>query len=197
MEGNVLAKSQSWDFNESIREGVGDQSWRRQWHPTPVLLPGKSHGWRSLVGCGPWGGEESVTTERLHFYFSLSCTGEENGNPLQCSCLENPRDRGAWWAALHGVAQSRTRLKRLSSSISSRGTSLAKLSGLTDVGVSCGCPNKVPQTEWLQTTEIYSLTVLEGSSPPESSCQRYHALSKSPGENLFHALLAFFLAMNP
>ena len=90
--------------------------WRRQWHPTPVLLPGKSHGWRSLVGCSPWGRQESDTTERLHFHFSLSCTGVGNGNPLQCSCLENPRDRGAWWAAVYGVAQSRIRLKRLSSS---------------------------------------------------------------------------------
>ena len=91
---------------------------RRQWHPTPVLLPGKSHGRRSLVGCSPWGREESDMTERLHFHFSLSCIGERNGNPLQCSCLENPRDRGAWWAAVYGVAQSRTRLKRLSSSSS-------------------------------------------------------------------------------
>ena len=90
--------------------------WRRQWHPTPVLLPGKSHGGRSLVGCSPWGRYESDTTERLHFHFSLSCIGEGNGNPLQCSCLENPRDRGAWWAAIYGVTQSRTRLKRLSSS---------------------------------------------------------------------------------
>ena len=93
--------------------------WRRQWHPTPVLLPGKSHGRRSLVGCSPWGRWESDTTERLHFHFSLSCIGEGNGNPLQCSCLENPRDGGAWWAAVYGVAQSRTRLKRLSSSSSS------------------------------------------------------------------------------
>ena len=92
--------------------------WRRQWHPTPVLLPGKSHGWRSLVGCHPWGREESDTTEQLHFHFSLSCI-EGNGNPLQCSCLENPRDGGAWWAAVYGVAQSRTWLKRLSSSSSS------------------------------------------------------------------------------
>ena len=93
---------------------------RRQWHPTPVLLPGKSHGWRSLVGCSPWGREESDTTERLHFHFSLSCTGEGNGNPLQCSCLENPRDGGAWWAAVYGVEQSRTQLKRLRNSSSSR-----------------------------------------------------------------------------
>ena len=70
------------------------------------------------MGCSPWGREESDTTERLHFHFSLSCTGEGNGNPLQCSCLENPRDRGAWWAAVYGVAQSRTRLKQLSSSSS-------------------------------------------------------------------------------
>ena len=57
-------------------------------------------------------------TERLHFHFSLSCIGEGNGNPLQCSCLEDPRDGGAWWAAIYGVAQSWTRLKRLSSSSS-------------------------------------------------------------------------------
>ena len=89
---------------------------RRQWHPTPVLLPGKSHGPMSLVGCSPWGRWESDTTEWLHFHFSLSCTGEGNGNPLQCSCLENPRDGGAWWAAVYGVAQRRTGLKWLSSS---------------------------------------------------------------------------------
>ena len=77
-------------------------------HPSPVLLPGKSHGWRSLVGCSPWGCKESDTTERLHFHFSLSCIGEGNGNPPQCSCLENPRDGGAWWAAVYGVAQSWT-----------------------------------------------------------------------------------------
>ena len=87
--------------------------WRRQWQPTPILLPGKSRGQRSLVGCSPWGREESDTTERLHFHFPLSCIGEGNGNPLQCSCLENPRDGEAWWAAVYGVAQSQTRLKRL------------------------------------------------------------------------------------
>ena len=79
--------------------------------PAPVLSPGKSHGWRSLVGRSPWSLEESETTEQLHFHFSLSCIGEGNGNPLQCSCLENPRDRGAWWAAVYGVAQNRTQLK--------------------------------------------------------------------------------------
>ena len=89
---------------------------RRQWHPTPVPLPGKSHGQRSLVGCSPWGHEESDMTEQLHFHFSLSCIEEGNGNPLQCSCLENSRDRGAWWAAIYEVSPSRTRWKRLSSS---------------------------------------------------------------------------------
>ena len=82
---------------------------RRRWHPTPVLLPGKSHEWRSLVGCNPWGRKEPDTTERLHFRFSLSCI-EGNSDPLQCSCLENPRDGGAWWAAVYGLAQRRTPL---------------------------------------------------------------------------------------
>ena len=112
-----------WGHTESDTTEVTQQQQqydecRRQWHPTPVLLPGKSHGRRSLIGCRPWGREELDTTERLHFHFSLSCIGEGNSNPLQCSCLENPRDRGAWWAAVYGVAQSRTRLKRLSSSSS-------------------------------------------------------------------------------
>ena len=91
---------------------------RRQWNPTPVLLPGKSHDWRSLVGCSPWGCEESDMTERLPFHLSLSYVGEGNGNPLQCSCLENPRDGGAWWAAVYGVTQSWTWLKWLSNSSS-------------------------------------------------------------------------------
>ena len=104
-----LTSSRNWWW-------VGKPGRRRRWHPTPVLLPGKSHGWRSLVGCSPWGREESDMTERLHFDFSLSCIGEGNGNPLQCSWLENPRDGGAWWAAIYGVAQSRTWLKWCSSS---------------------------------------------------------------------------------
>ena len=89
--------------------------WRRQWHPTPVFLPGESQGQRSLEGCRPWGRWGSDTTERLHFHVSLSCIGEGNGTPLQCSCLENPRDGGAWWATVYGVTQSWTRLKWLSS----------------------------------------------------------------------------------
>ena len=77
--------------------------WRRQWQATPVLLPRKSHEWRSLVGCSPWSYFKSDATERLHFYFSLSHNGEGNGNGR------------AWWASVCGVVQSRTRLKRLSS----------------------------------------------------------------------------------
>ena len=110
----VWGEGEDWDQSR-------ESSWcqRRQWHPTPVLLPWKSHGRRSLEGCSPWGRWGLDTTEQLHFHFSLSCIGEGHGNPLQCSCLENPRDGGAWWAAVYGVTQSRTQLKWLSSSSSS------------------------------------------------------------------------------
>ena len=116
----------------------------KQWHPTPALLPGKPHGQRSLVGCSPWGREESDTTEQLHFNFSLSCLGEGNGNPLQCSCLENPRDGGAWLAAVYGVAQSRTRLKRLSSS---RPSSLVNRKTITGQALSCNAPGIFAYTQ--------------------------------------------------
>ena len=86
--------------------------------PHSVLLPGKSHGRRSLEGCSPPGHWRLDATEQLHFHFSLSCIGEGNGKPLQCSCLENPRDGRNWWAAVCGVTQSRKRLKWLSSSSS-------------------------------------------------------------------------------
>ena len=95
---------------------------RRQWYPTPVLLPGKSHGRRSLVGCGPWG-----RWVRHDWATSLSHIGEGNGNPLQCFCLENPRDGGAWWAAVYAITQGQTQLKWLSSSSSSNGLSLIHL----------------------------------------------------------------------
>ena len=108
-----------WVWFQSQNKGFPTSFWRRQWHLTPVLLPGKSHGWGSLVSCSPWGRYELDTTEQLHFHFSLSCIGEGNSNPLQRSCLENPRDGGAWWAAVYGVAQSWIRLKGLSSSSSS------------------------------------------------------------------------------
>ena len=113
---------------------------RKQWQPIPVLLPGKSHGQRSLVGCGPWGRWESDTTERLHFHFSLSCIGEGNGSPLQCSCLENPRGEGAWWAAISGVAQSQTQLKWLSSSSSMSIESVMPFNYLIRVAPFSSCP---------------------------------------------------------
>ena len=104
----------SWQIDgETVESGEGNGT------PLQYSCLEKSHGWRSLVGYSPWGRTELDTTERIPFHFSHSCTGEGNGNPLQCSCLENPRDGGAWWASVYGVAQSRTRLKRLSSSSSS------------------------------------------------------------------------------
>ena len=131
-----------------------------QWHPTPVFLPGKSHGQRSLVGCSPWGRWGSDTTERLHFHFSLWCIGGGNGNPLQCSCLENPRDGAACWAAVYGVAQSRTRLKLLSSS-STIGINMPDGTRTRHLEASCllpypqptgmklpSCCNKVPGSLW-------------------------------------------------
>ena len=107
---------------EQLREYCNSpdcSAWKTVSRIPPVLLPGKSRGQRSLVGCSPWGREESDTTEQLHLHFSFSCIGEGNGNPVQCSCLENPRDRGAWWAAVYGVTESQTRLKQRNSSSSS------------------------------------------------------------------------------
>ena len=83
----------------------------------PCFATSNKGGYLQVI-CSPWGHKESDTTERLHFHFSLSCMAEGNGNPLQCSCLENPRDGGAWWAAVYGVAQSRTWLKWLGGSSS-------------------------------------------------------------------------------
>ena len=81
---------------------------RRQWHPTPVILPGKSHGWESLVGWNPWGRYESDMTS-LSLFTSMHWRRKWQPTPAS-SCLENPRDRGARWAAVYGVTQSRTRL---------------------------------------------------------------------------------------
>ena len=94
----------SWEICMQVKEQRGQR--RRQWEPTPVLLPGKSHGWRSLVGCSPWSHEESDTTEQLHFHFSLSFIGEGNGNRLQYSCLENPRDGSVVGCHLWGHIES-------------------------------------------------------------------------------------------
>ena len=116
--GHKKSDTTEWLNNNWIEHMWGLKR-RRRWHPTPVLSPGEAHGRKSLEGCSPWGRKESDTTERLHFHFSLSSTGEGNGNSLQYFRLENPRDGGAGWAAIYGVAQSQTRLKRLSSSSSS------------------------------------------------------------------------------
>ena len=94
-------------FDPQRPQGLQTSRLVRSWD-FPGKSTGKSHGWRSLVGCSPWGREESDTIERLHFHSSPSRIGEGNGNPLQWSCLENPRGRGAWWAAVYGVAKSRT-----------------------------------------------------------------------------------------
>ena len=137
--------------------------------PTPVLLPGKSHGWRSLEGCSPWGRWESDSTERLHFHFSLSCTGEGNGNPLQCSCLESPGDGGAWWAAVYGVAQSRTWLKRLRSSSSSQDVESVKTcfcmckACAPDRTVNVGQSRATPES--ISPTPMLSYDVLHQTDP--------------------------------
>jgi len=94
-----------WSMEKAMATHSSTLAWEIPWMEEPGRL--------QSMDC-----EESDTTEWLHFHFSLSCIGEGHGNPLQCSCLENPRDRGAWWAAVYGVAQSQTRLKGLSSSSS-------------------------------------------------------------------------------
>ena len=154
----------SWE-GALIRPSLQNKNWRRQWHPTPALLPGKSHGRRSLEACSPWGRWGSDTTERLHFHFSLSCIGEGNGNPLQCSCLENPRDSGAWWAAIYGVAQSQTRLKQLSSSNSS-------------LGLKPSSPTYSPQKLW-QTTPL-SLQSMDKTSSTKSGEKYMRSIDTSP-----------------
>ena len=87
-----------------------EDPWRRAWQPTPVFLPGESHGQRSLAGYSPWGQKQSNTTEWLRHTYSI---GVGNGNPLQCSCLENPMDRGAWQATVHGITKSWIRLNKM------------------------------------------------------------------------------------
>ena len=152
---------------------------RRQWHPTPVLLPGKSHGWRSLVGCSPRGRKESDTTERLHFHFSLSCIGEGNGNPLQCSCLENPRDGGAWWASVYGVAQSQTQLKWLSSSSSSSSSSRDILKDIKNTGVVALTifPFNSPAQFHYKPSVSQRMIVEYGKVSPSCSCRGCYHIS--------------------
>ena len=139
----------------------GSNGQRRKWQPTPVLLPGSSHGRRSLVGCSPWGRWGSDTTEQLPLHFSLSCIGEGNGNPLQRSCLENPRDGGACWAAIYGVAQSWTRLKQLSSSSSSGNHWYHQCLQFFCIWSqrNMHCP-QAPQKFWCKQSHVYTLRVM-------------------------------------
>ena len=137
-----------------------------------TLLLGKSHGRRSLVGCSSWGCWESDMTERLHFHFSLSCLGEGNGNPLQCSCLENPRDGGAWWAAVYGVTQSRTRLKRLNSSSPQRTDDSCEVGTWVSGGIRVGLrpltfsfvPSPLPYMQVMKTGKQTGKTPFHGVS---------------------------------
>ena len=120
---------------------------------------------------------ESGRTERLHFHFhfSLSCIGEGNGNPLQCSCLENPRDGGAWWASVYGVAQSRTRLKQLSSSSSRlQHNRLPYPSLSTRV-----CSNSCPLSRWCHPTIPSSVT----PSPPALNLSQHQSLFQWVGSS--------------
>ena len=110
--------------------------------PHSSILPEKSHGWRSLVTCSLWGPKSRTQLSDFTFTFSLSCIGGGNGNPLQCSCLENPRDWGAWWAAVYGVAHSRTWLKWLSSS--SSGSACLVLTFFA----ACCCSARLPRWSW-------------------------------------------------
>ena len=112
-DANICVKL-SLTLEKAVAPHSSTLAWKIPWSEEPGGL-------QSMGGC-----YKSDTTERLHFHFSLSCIGGGNGNPLQCSCLENPRDEGAWWAAVYGVAQSRTRLKQLSSSSSSKSDSFEK-----------------------------------------------------------------------
>ena len=142
-------------------------NWRRQWHPTPVFLPGKSHGRRSLVGCSAWGCEESDMTERLPFHFSLSCVGEGNGNPLQCSCLENPRDRGAWWAAIYGVTQSWTRLKWLGSMLL-----MAALSCATQISLQESTCNSAARKQLTSSIQLLTPSGAASAFKPSLHCSQ-------------------------
>ena len=131
------------------------------------------------------------TTEQLHFHFSLSCIGEGNGNPLQNSCLENPRDRGVWWAAVYWVAQSRTRLKRLSSSSSSRGFSGGAVIRICLQGRRHGFNpwvRKIPwRSAWQQPTPVF----LPGKSHGQRTFEGY-SLQLDVTEVTEHALTVHF-----
>ena len=131
------------------------------------------------MGCSPWGCQESDTTERLHFHFSLSCIGEGNGNPLQCSCLENTRDWGAWWAAVSGVTQSRTRLKRLSSSSSSSSAKIPVLEGQRLA--SQAAQTLAPSCPWASSTQSSVCLSHQPSTPRAASDSQLGTLGAEDG----------------
>ena len=157
------------------------------------------------MGCSPWGREESDTTERLqfHFHFSLSCIGEGNGTPLQCSCLENPRDGGAWWASVSGVAQSRTRLKQLRSSSSSTLALLPPLAIVNNAAVGIGVQlslspcfsvllEKYPEVELLDYMVILWLDFEECQTIFHSSCTISHSPRGTRGFQFLHTNTCYF-----
>ena len=168
-----------------------------------------------LVGCSPWNREESDMTERLHFHFSLSCTGEGNGNLLEYSCLENPRDGGAWWAAICGVAQSRIQLTRLNSSSSSPQSSHFISFQFSSVSQSClslwshglqhtrpPCPsptpgagsNSCPSSQWCHSTISSSVIPFSArlQSFPASGSLQMNQFFASGGQNIVVSALASF-----
>ena len=146
-------------------------------------------------------------TEQLHLHFSLSCIGEGNGNPLQCSCLENPRDREAWWAAVYGVAQSQTRLKRLSSSVCMAESLCCVPEIITTLLISYNCCSVMSNSLWPhgllssrlfcpwdspgKNTRLGSHSLLQGDLPdpgikPRSpELQADSLLSEPPGKPLY------------
>ena len=104
---NLPAMQEPQEPGAQFNPWVRKIPWRRAWQPTSVFLPGESPWTEELGGLQSMGSQESDMTEQLHFHFSLSCTGKGNGNPLQYFCLENPRDRGAWWATVDEAARVR------------------------------------------------------------------------------------------
>ena len=138
------------------------------------------------MGCSPWGCEESDTTEWLPFHFSLSCIGEGNGSPLQCSCLENPRDGGAWWAAIYGVSQSRTRLKWLSSSSNLKDLALPQCS---KIGY------KRVMTFWLMIQSL-ALVSLQLTTTMPSSSLTFSYMHKKCRSNMGTTSLARFSSVS-
>ena len=155
-----------------------------------MFLPGESHRQRSLVGYSPWGHEEMDMTERLHFHFSLSCIGEGNGNPLQCSCLENPRDSQAWWAAVYGVAQSWTRLKWLSSSSSS--SIWLSWVFVAECGLSLAAESGGYSSLWCMGFSLWGFLFLLGKSHGQRSLAGYSPQGRKESDTTEWLTLSLF-----